>query len=252
MNPHQVHFVYLIPSDRQNRAELRIKEAALNAQCWLRWKMGNNKSFTPSDPVVSAYHTDHTAEWYSTFTEDPRTPHSEWYWANAQRDARDFAGAQFYQWDRTWVIYLDAPTAPDQHAGGASTGNPPTGICVLTGRDTDALCGEDPEWTVCREIGGMVHEYLHTHNVPHPPPGPDFGKSVMGTGYLIYPDCTLLDSEKAMLDVNAFYTLRPNLPVPTELCYFDTRRAQRPPRKRPIPVPRPDCPLNLQIRKANQ
>ena len=195
--------------------------------------MGNGKTFTLADGVVAVYQTDHAWDWYSTFDQGGVQP-SERYWANAQLDARDYAGAEFYQWDKTWVIYLDAPTLPGQHAGGASTGL--SGICVLTGKDTDALMGEDPQWTVCREIGGCTHEYLHTHNLPHPPPGPDFGRAVMGTGYGIYPDCVLLDADKQRLDVNPFFDERAKLPAPHNLCPFDGR-VVRPPRPRPTPRP---------------
>lgn len=250
MNPHRVQFVYLYPTDGQNRAEAAIRSAALDLQAWIRWQMGNSKTFTLADLPVIVRQTNHSSAWYSTFTEDPTVPHREWYWANAQRDARDFAGVTFYQWNRTFVVYVDAPTVGDQHAGGASAGNPSTGICVLPKADVDALLGQHPTWTVCRELGGCCHEYLHTHNVPHPPPGPDFGRSVMGTGYTIYPRCVLLDSEKAMLDVHPFFDVRPKLPIGA-LCPFDDRRPQRPPRPPPTPHPRPDCPL-VATRKVNQ
>jgi hypothetical protein len=159
-------------------------------------------------------------------------PHSEIYWANAQLDARDYAGARFLMPNDSWVIYLDAYAQEDQHAGGASMGG--SGIAVLHGRDCDALRGEDPEWRPCREIGGGLHEALHTLGIPHPPAGPDFGRAVMGTGYMRYADAILTEEDKRTLDQHRFFSVRPKLVKPN-ICPFDDWRRIPAPRPRPIP-----------------
>ena len=101
-------------------------------------------------------------------------PHNERYWANAQLDARDYAGATFYQEHDSFVIYVDATIGADQHAGGASVNG--TGIWCLHGKDCASIRGQDKEWPLCRGIGGGLHEALHTLDYrtrPEAPTGHD-------------------------------------------------------------------------------
>lgn len=232
MNQNKIHFVYLIPQDKPDLASSAIRRAALHMQSWCQWQMGNKKTFTP---VFAIYTTKHPEMWYSTYTSDPNTPHSEWYWGNALTDARDYAGAQFYMEHDSWVIYLDALIAPDQHAGGASVNG--SGICVLHSKDCAAIRGADKDWTLCRAVGGGLHETLHTLGLPHPPPGPEFGRALMGTGYMTYPDCILTDNDKVALDNSRFFAPSPVVTSPT-ICPFK-KRPVAPPRPHPLPVVRP-------------
>lgn len=237
MNPNKLHFVYLIPSDKTNTTESAIERAALHMQAWCRWQMGNNKTFTLTNPIVTVRQTIHTADWYSTHIGDDHPPHAELFWANTQTDARDYAGAGFYQEHDSWVIYIDAPTAPDQHAGGASVNG--SGLCVLPAKDCASIRGQDPDWTLCRGIGGGLHEALHTLGLPHPPPGsPDWSRAVMGYGYGSYPNAILTENDKVTLDHHRFFDVQPKRPKPN-VCPFHDERPQRPPRPRPLPVIRP-------------
>jgi hypothetical protein len=240
----RVHCVYIVPSDKEDRASAEMANAFLHLQAWYRWQLAG-KTFDLTDPIVQVCHSEHDSSWYSTFTEDPSAPHSEWYWANAQRDARDLAGARFYMPDDTWAVYLDAEPEPDQHAGGASVNG--SGICVLTQSDIDALLGQHPTWTLCREIGGLGHEVGHTFGLPHPPAGQEFGRAIMGTGYMTYPDCILTDADKIHLNANQFFHYRPWRRQPEGLCHFiDTVQRPHPlPRPRPQPLPRGIAPIRF-------
>lgn len=238
MNINKIHFVYLIPRDRANTTAQQIEHAALHMQAFCRWQMGNGKTFSLTNPIVTVCYTPHDSSWYSTFTEDPNAPHREWYWANGQRDARDLAGAGFYQEHNSWVIYLDAPPVGDQYAGGASVNG--SGLCLMGDRDCASLRGQDPEWTLCRGVGGGLHETLHTLGIPHPspPPDPDWTHGVMGIGYMNYPNAILTENDKWTLDHHRFFAVEPRHVAPA-ICRFADGRPQPRPRLRPSPIIRP-------------
>lgn len=235
MNINRIHFIGLIPKDRTNTIEKALNEAAWHMQGWCRWQMGNSKTF---DYDVNFYKTDHPAAWYSTFTEDPKAPYSEWYWANAQRDARDYAGARFYMEHDSWVIYLDAEIdeAHGQHAGGASVNG--SGLCVLHAKDCASIRGKDPQWPLCRGLGGGLHETLHTLGLPHPEPGADWERAVMGVGYWRYPNAILTENDKWILDHHRFFEKHPPKAKPG-ICRYNDSRPRPNPRPYPVPVVRP-------------
>jgi P2-related tail formation protein len=218
-NPHKVHFVYLIPSDCSDRASARIQQMAYELQRFMRWRMGNGKTFTLHDPVVEAFHTDHAQSWYPN--NNAGGDQSGWYWSNTLADLARYAGGGFYQFYDTWFVYVDAEPNPGQYAGGTGGGYT-SGCCVLGWRDLNALMGIDPQWTVCREIGGAGHEYLHTHSAPHAETE-YWTQSIMGTGYTVYPNCILQPSLIALLNANPFYTELPpeQMHHPLVLCPFD-------------------------------
>lgn len=234
MNENKLHFILLNPKDITDRTSNALKQAALHMQAWCKWQMGNSKTFTLD---VKIYHTDHTAEWYSTFKQSPDIPHSEIYWANAQLDARDYAGARFYMEHDSWVVYIDAPIAPDQHAGAASVNG--SGIAVLHAKDCASIRGQDPDWTLCRGVGGGLHEALHTLGLPHPnpPPDPDWTNGVMGIGYMNYPKAILTVNDKVALNHSRFFAPDSSLSRPP-ICPFG-RNPLPAPRDTPLPVVRP-------------
>lgn len=236
-NINKLHFVLLVPSDKINNTEAALAQAALHMQCWCRWQMGNNKTFTWD---LHSYQTSHDSQWYREYAGDPNnpTPHAERYWANAQTDARDYAGARFYMEHDSWVVYVDATIGADQHAGGASVNG--SGLCVLHGKDCASIRGQDPEWTLCRGVGGGLHEALHTLGVPHPspPPNPDWTRGVMGIGYMSYPNAILTDNDKWTLDHHRFFEVEPKRTKPN-ICAFNDGSVRPRPNPRPKPVPRP-------------
>jgi len=256
MNEHKIHFFYIIPSDTKNRAEEAIRQAALHIRAWNHWQMGNDKTFTLADPIVKVCNSVHPASWFSqhdpfsgpelpkhlTFFPsrgDNRTlatraglspqDSSGWYWLNSLAEAYSF-GASWTD-GNSYVCYVDAPIGANQYAGGTTSGY--SGIAVLHGKDVNAVMGLDPDWTRCRAIGGHCHELLHTTGRPHPPPGPDFGRAVMGTGYMVYPDCVLLDADKEALNQNPLFTPTTRALAPAGLCPFPGSNIT----PRPAPVP---------------
>lgn len=221
-----VHFVYLVPSDKTDNAAWAIHLTALHLQAWYRWQMQNGKTFsiykqTPGGVSIltQIYRTSHSSSWYATH--DTGGAFSGWFWINTLQDLHDLAGGGFYQDYDDWVTYVDAEPAEGQYAGGTVSPGGYSGVCVLHAKDLASIQGIDPDWTQCRGIGGSGHEYGHTHGLPHPPPGPDFGRALMGTGYLIYPNCVLLQSDKDMLNQNPFFTSLPYQSPPARLCPFN-------------------------------
>lgn len=237
MNENKIHFIYLSPSDlpmMEDPTPKYIEQAAKHMRAFCRWQMGNNKTFNWD---FYAYKTNHPASWYSQFDQGG-IPYTERYWANAQLDARDFAGAQFYMEHDSWVIYLNAFCDEEhgQHAGGASVNG--SGICVLHQKDCVAITGKDKDWPLCRAIGGGLHETLHTLGVPHPEPGPDWERAVMGVGYWRYPNAILTENDKWLLDHHRFFAVEgPRIKPP--VCPFEDTRPRPKPRKYPTPSVRP-------------
>lgn len=236
MNENKLHFVLLVPQDKPiTNTDVAVKQAAQHMKAWCAWQMGNSKTFTP---VFSTYQTKHPDKWYSQFDQG-NCPYPERYWANAQLDARDYAGARFYMEHDSWVIYLDAfcDQAGGQHAGGASVNG--SGICVLHSQDCAAIRGQDPRWTLCRGVGGGLHEALHTLGLPHPnpPPDPDWTSGVMGVGYMNYPKCILTVNDKVALNHSRFFAPDSSFARPP-ICPFG-RNPLPAPRDTPLPVVRP-------------
>jgi hypothetical protein len=209
-NPRHVHFIYLVPQDRREVGTAAIQQAALHLQRWYQQQMGNGKTFTTDNTVVTVIHTAHPASYYETGT-----------FGKAIADA----GAGFCREFDDYVIYLDAEPGPGEGLGGlgcgAIGGNPDYGgIAVLWSKDIHALMGIDPDWTLCRGIGGSGHEFGHSLNLPHPPgpPNPYWTSGIMGVGYTIYANCVLTPDDKATLNVMPFMAYMPPLTLPKDPC----------------------------------
>ena len=217
-NQHMVHFIYLCPSDftMAPAVNTAIANTAAHLQAWYRTQMVDNRTFSFD---VRSYLTNHTSSWY--IDNDPDNNHAGAFWNNTLYDASVYAGAGFYQPYDDWVIYVNAMPYPDQYAGGTSGGYI-SGCAVLGAKDIASLQGIDPDWAQCRGIGGSGHEFGHTLGLPHPPAGPDFGKALMGTGYLTYPLAQLLTDNRNQLDQNPFLIEQPRVDPPQGLCPFDT------------------------------
>lgn len=233
MNQHKVHFVYLVPSDIEPVAEKAIKNTALHLQSYYQWQMGNQKTFMLNAPIET-YSTDHNALWYSTNNSGSDSKY--WYWDNGLAEASRYAGANWDSLFDSWVVYLDAPIAPGQAAGGTSA-NGISGICLLTGDDCAGVNSSTP----CRWIGGCGHELGHTFNLPDTPQGLYRRTSLMGLGYQTYPsDCILIDSDKTILNANPFFAPEHRFIQPHGLCPFIfSPRPPPKPKPRPVPPPRP-------------
>ena len=225
---HKVNFILLCPSDKIAFGLGAIMRCALHLQAWYQNQMGFTKpppgstqvplgkTFTLAPGLARVYYRPHPASWYSTH--DTGGDKAGWFWINTLQDLYDACGGGFGTPYDDWVVYVDADPAPGQYAGGTTSGG--SGVCVMGAKDIASLRGIDPDWTLCRGIGGSGHEFGHTFGLPHPPPGPDFGRAIMGTGYMSYPNCVLLDSDKKTLNASAFFTLQKRKAPPGGICPF--------------------------------
>lgn len=235
MNPHRVHFIYLVPTDRVVSAVSAIADCMQNLQAWYRWQMGNGKTFTLATVSPETFVTGVPAIWYST-NPVPGAQNADLFWLNSIAHARQFAGADFFMEYDDWVVYVDAPIGAGQYCGGASGGFI-SGIAVLPEQDVRAVQGLDTVYTRCREYGGCGHELGHTFGLDHPDGDPQYDKAIMGTGYGLYPDAILTQSEKNQLNTNPFFDAMPHV-VLNGYCQF-TLRPVPGPRARVTPHPRP-------------
>src|SRR5678815_1563330 len=192
--PHQpiptVHFILLSPTDKVALGHGAIIRCALHLQAWYQNQLGFKpapggtgeplgKTFTLPRRVATVYYRPHPSAWYANH--DPGGAHAGWFWINALNDLREACGGGFGTPYDDWVVYVDAEPAPDQYAGGTTSGG--SGVCVMGAKDIAALRGVDPDWSQCRGIGGSGHEFGHTFGLPHPPAGPEFARAIMGVGY---------------------------------------------------------------------
>lgn len=237
---YRVHFVYLVPSDREEVATAEIERCAKHLQRWYRFQMGSGKTFTLNDPVVQVFRTQHPASWYAQ--NNAGGSRVWWYWTNAQQELRNQCGGGFYTPFDDWVVYLDAAPDPDQGAGGTVTPGGYSGVCVLGNRDVAGVAGRDPEWSLCRSIGGCGHELGHTFGLPHPlnVPPEVWARAIMGIGYMSYPEDILLPENVAQLNGNPFFSYKPQILGSLPVCVFsESRRPQPQPHPHPTPHPRP-------------
>ncbi len=232
-NPHKVHFVYLIPTDKTNVAEQDITHAALHLQAWYRWQMGNGKTFTVNDPVVEVYYTTHDSTWYSTYDCCGYDPYY-WWWYNVQADANDLSGAWWCCTDfDDWVVFIDVP----DYGLGGGLNNGYRGIALLA--DVAGVQGIDPNRTQCWAIGGTGHELGHTFGLSHPPEGdPDWPSAIMGLGYTTYPNAVLRQTDRDTLNANPFFDYLPQVDPPVGLCGSSPTPTPTP-ISLPAPVARP-------------
>lgn len=197
-----VRAVYLVPSDREAKAEYQstILDALYDLQQWYADEL-NGSTFAIS-PVVDVVTGLHPASFYSA--NDTGGDYSTWFFYNVINDAFTITGAQYNDPAHRWIFYIDADNAPGQIGGAALWG-----AAVLPGADLLGLVGEQPE-PISRWIGGLGHELGHTLGLPHPASCDPVYTSecptdaLMWTGYITYPDTYLLAEDKALLASSPF------------------------------------------------
>jgi hypothetical protein len=231
VNDHKVHFIYIVPADKEEIGTQAIENCAKHLQAWYKWQM-NGKTFTLANPIVTVYHSTHEAAWFPNNPVDGATEKG-WYWSNSLAQARDLAGVHWSQPLDSYMLYVDTLPNPGQRAGGTKARNTDSGIALLSGDDIASLMGiaNRHNWTQCRAIGGSGHELGHTFGLPHP--ANHNPAAIMWTGYGRYPACILQDADRAILDLNSFFS--PGVPVtpPPGLCPFSRLPTPRKPPRRP-------------------
>jgi hypothetical protein len=210
-----VRFVYLVPADKEEKAEykLSIENAARHLQLWYKNQLENNRSFNLYDPIVEVYKTSHNESWYST------NPDADWagewkFWFNEVNDAFSLTGGSFDDPNNFWIIYIDAlPVCPLLQGGGLShvAAMGANDLRGLVGQPWIPICDEDvPDYSPCRYVGGLGHELGHAFGLPHPA-GCDDGQpvscdynAIMYTGYLNYPNTYFSTNEKTTINASEF------------------------------------------------
>lgn len=226
LNEYRLHISYIVPSDKEPVGLEGITRAMVDLRAWYRWQTGG-RTFKLETPAVRVYRSSHPSDWFATNDPSPDPNHpiaqSAWFRQNSINDNKILVDAPIFTQYDAWGIYVDAVPALHQIAGGALR------CFVEHHKPIMALMGQDPDWTLKRGIGGSGHEMGHGFGIHHPPPppNPDWTRSIMGTGYTIYPNCIV---DQPNLDILAaspwFY---PTGPLPP----YGTR-----PRPRPKPRPR--------------
>jgi hypothetical protein len=221
-----VRVVYLVPADRVVRDDyVEVMEAAIeHVQIWFRNALGDGTTFSLDNRPVQVVRLPHDAAWYST------TPNGDYrfsFWFTALQDAFALTGGDFFDPVNIWIFYIDADPACGQVIGAAA------GVALLSANDLRGLAGEEnvpacsedvPDTAgVCRWVGGLGHELGHALGLPHPAgcdtPDPNMAcpnDALMWTGYTIYPNTFLLESEEAILRNSSFISDvhgRKSLPV---------------------------------------
>ena len=190
--------VYLItPRDNQFNPDYytAVKNATTNIQAWYRSQMGNNKTFVLNPLIVDTLTGLHDSTWYNSNNGSISGTDPRFYgYYNTYNDMQQLLGSSFNTTNYAYFVYVAAP------GGGAGA----TGFCALGDQDLKGLLGKNPENpNPNRWIGGGGHELGHAFGLPHPDNMND--QAIMWTGYLIYPDCILQQSDRDILNGSLFF-----------------------------------------------
>lgn len=188
---------YLItPRDKKfNQAYYdALKATVLNLQSWYKTQMGNNKTFVTNPIIVDTLTGLHDSVWYNSAGPNSGTEPRYYGYYNTFYEMNQLLGTAFHTGNYVYFIYVAAP------GGGAGT----TGFCAMGDQDLKGLLGINPENpNIGRWIGGGGHELGHAFGLPHP--DNQNGQSIMWTGYTIYPNCILQQTDRNILNASAFF-----------------------------------------------
>jgi hypothetical protein len=222
-----VRVVYVVPSDREVRAEYReaIDIAGRDLQSFYQRQMGDGRTFTLDPTGILILQSTHDSGWFTT--NEPAGFNT--LYRNVRMDVEDMLGrprGSLHAGPDVWLIYVDAFPLCGQ-CGGCGGGR----VAVIARGDLRGLVGDEYVPTCptdrdpnrrCRFIGGLGHELGHAMGLPHPP-GCDAGSptcdrnALMWSGYGAYPGTYLRADEKATLAATPYLSFMPALP-PVAVC----------------------------------
>ena len=190
--------VYLItPRDNQYNPNYynALKNATTNLQAWYKTQMGNNKTFILNPLILDTLKGLHDSIWYNSNNGNFSGTDPRYYgYYNTLYEMQQQFGNGFNTINYVYFVYVAAP------GGGAGT----TGFCALGDQDLKGLLGQNSEnLNPNRWIGGGGHELGHAFGLPHP--ANQNGQALMWTGYLLYPNCILQQSDKDILNASTFF-----------------------------------------------
>jgi hypothetical protein len=210
-----VHFVYLVPSDREIVPAFAeaLRVGTVEAQAYLQNQLGND--FTVCVEPIAVYRTPHRAAWYGE-NPSPRGAPGWNFWDNTLADGFALTGGRYDDPDNIWMYYVDAEQ-PDGQGIGAYHHLSVQAALMLNG-----LAGQHPN-PVCEFVGGLTHELVHTFGLPHSPgcdenQPPCTGYELMSAGYRLFPSSYLLDHEKTFLAQTGFFSPS-TIPAPVPDCH---------------------------------
>ncbi|OQP40073.1 hypothetical protein A4H97_17830 [Niastella yeongjuensis] len=172
-----------------------LKDATTNIQAWYKTQMGNNKTFVLNPLVVDTLTGLHDSTWYNSDNGSISGTDPRFYaYNNTYYEMQQLLGSSFNTTNYAYFVYVAAP------GGGAGS----TGFCAMGDQDLKGLLGLNPENPdPNRWIGGGGHELGHAFGLPHPDNMNDL--AIMWTGYLIYPNCILQQTDRDILNVSPFF-----------------------------------------------
>lgn len=221
----EVRFIYLVPSDRIEKASYReaVASAARHFQAWLS-QTTDGLTFGLADPIVRVVRSNRLSIWFRST--DRHTGYIAFY-RNAAEELSVLAVAKAGEQAVRYIVYVDADHACGQSGAGGN------GLAILSANDLRGLAGEalipaceKPNTAEipgrCRWIGGMGHELLHALGLPHSDRYPTCqtalcrNTALMMHGYVAYPRAELLADEMAILRRSPF--IRPHRVAPPANC----------------------------------
>lgn len=218
-----VAILYLVPSDRQVRADVppRLRSALQAVQAWTA-KTGDGRTFSIVDePVVRIVKLTRTAASLGIDANGGNQPGT--FHNNVVDEVFRATGGDYGQPRRVWVAYVDAdPPCGSLFGGAAVVGG--TGVAVLPANDLRGLAGStttnlctgasEPAQGACRWVGGLGHELGHALGLPHPAgceqqqPTCD-ASDLMWMGYASYPNTRWGTADRTLLAQNPLFGVFP-------------------------------------------